>query len=426
LKAKFYILPVITFAFASAWLIKQRQSISTVEETSAQFEKQIAAVRSPSSGADLTRTAPAAPPMNEATASAATQADKQPLDWKSIAAQFEALHENYDAKVMERLTQHFDLMSPAELVAALEEVTTLGLSAGANRLLMSRLVTPLVEKDPELALTHHMDFLGDNTFGMGGQLAEVAQSWAEKDPARAAAWFAEQLAAGKLDGKTLSGKSEIRSEITQALMSGLLVKNPAATSRFLAAMDEGERAETLGKYLSSGLKEEDQLAFATLVRGQLSAQDQTTIFATQVSQIMKSGDYAGVEKFLKQVAATPAERTLCVEEAAAKKIQSISIKEKITRADVDDARKWTLTQAPGSADSVTGKIIADAIWCGGKLTFAEASELALQYNSASGNDDTLSSFLLNRSALNNKEAARTLAEKITDPTRRAEILKKLQ
>jgi hypothetical protein len=209
-------------------------------------------------------------------------------------------------------------------------------------------------------------------------------------------------------------------------MSGLLVTNPAVTSRFLAAMDEGERAETLGNYSSNGLKEENQLAFATLVRGQLSAPDQATIFSAQVSQIMKSGDYAGVEKFLKQVAATPAERTLCVEEAAAKKIQSISIKEKITRADVDDARKWTQTQAQGSADSVTGKIIADAIGCGGKITFAEASELALQYNRASGNDDTLSSFLLNRSALNDKEAARTLAAKITDPTRRAEILKKLQ
>jgi hypothetical protein len=426
LKAKFYILPVITLALAGAWLIKQRQSISTVEETSTQFEKQIAAVRSPSSGADLPHTAPAASPINEVTASAATQADKQPLDWKNIAAQFEALHENYDAKVMERLTQRFELMSPAELVAALEEVATLGLSAGANRLLMASLITPLAEKDPELALTHHMDFLADKTFGLGGQLAEVTQSWAEKDPAKAAAWFAEQLAAGKLDGKTLSGKSDIRSEITQALMNGLLVKNPAATSRFLAAMDESERAETLGKYLSSGLKEEDQLAFATLVRGQLSAQDQTTIFSTQVSQIMKSGDYAGVEEFLKRVAATPAERTLCVEEAAAQKIQSISINQKINRADVDDARKWTLTQAPGSADSVTGEIIADAIWCGANITFAEASELALQYNRASGNDDTLSSFLLNRSALNHKEAARTLAAKITDPTRRAEILKKLQ
>ena len=426
MKAKFYLLPVITLALASVSLIKQRQTISSVEETSTQFERQIAAVRSPSPGADLTRMAPASLAVKEGTAEATAQTDKQPLDWKSIAAQFEKFQQNYDGREMIRLEQRFDLMSPAELIAALEEVATLSLSTGANRRLMDCLVTPLAVKNPELALTHHMDFLGDQTFGTSSDLATVTQSWAEKDPTRAAAWFAEQLAAGKLDGKALSGKSEIRSKITQALMSGLLVTNPEATSRFLAAMDEGERVETLGNYSSNGLKEANQLAFATLVRGQLSAQDQATIFSAQVSQIMKTGDYARVEDFLKRVAATPAERTLCVREAAAEKIQSISIKEKITRADVDDARNWTLTQAPGSADSITGKIIADAIWCGGKLTFAEASELALQYNSASGNDDTLSAFLENRSTFNNKEAARALAAKITDPTRREEILKKLQ
>jgi hypothetical protein len=418
------ILPIAAFVLASVWLVNQRQSISKVEDANAKIQKEIAAVRVLSPGTALAHAEPKVPVKVAAPAGA--EISNEPLDWKNIAAQCEVLRQNYDAKKMERLTQRFEKMSPAELVAALEEVATLGLSAGANRLLMARLVDQLVAKDPELALTHHMDFLGDKTFGLGDQLAKVTQSWAEKDPARAAAWFAEQLAAGKLDGKALSGKSDIRSEITQALMSGLLGTNPAATSRFLAAMDEGERVETVGNYLSNGLKEENQLAFATLVRGQLSAQDQATIFSTQVSQIMQTGDYAKVEDFLKRVAATPAERTLCVEEAAAEKIQSISINEKITRADVEDARKWTQTQAPGSTDSITGKIIADTIWCGGKITFAEASELALQYNSASGNDDTLSSFLLNRSAFNNKEAARTLAAKITDPTRRAEILKKLQ
>ncbi len=242
MKAKFYVLPVITLALASFWLIKQRQTISTVEGKSTEFEKQIAAVRSPSPGADLTPTPPTAPAMKEVAAQAEIQTDKEPLNWKNIALQWEAMQQNTDATEVSLLRQRFKLMSPAELVAALEEVATHNLSALTRMDLMMHLIIPLVEKSPELALTHQMDFLGDNTFGMGWQLADVTQKWAKNDPARAAAWFAEQLAAGKLDGKTLSGKSETRSKITQALMSGLHVANPDAASRFLAAMDEGERA----------------------------------------------------------------------------------------------------------------------------------------------------------------------------------------
>ena len=57
------------------------------------------------------------------------------------------------------------------------------------------------------------------------------------------------------------------------------------------------------------------------------------------------------------------------------------------------------------------------------MDFGEASELALHYQAASGNDDVLTSFLDGWPARQNKDQARVLAGKITDEKRREEILK---
>ena len=88
-------------------------------------------------------------------------------------------------------------------------------------------------------------------------------------------------------------------------------------------------------------------------------------------------------------------------------------------------REWVTTQAPESTGNVTGKALANAIQNGRKIEFSEAAELAVEYNSAANNDDVLSSFLDSYGSRQNKEQARVLAEKISDPKRREEILKKL-
>lgn len=179
------ILPIAALVLAGAWLVHQRQAISAEESTNTQLQKNITAARSSSPSADpisakSTSQVEAAPPAE------VTQAN-EPLDCEKIAAQCEVLQQNYDLKEMERLTQRFEKLSVAELIAALENVGTLGLSASFHWLLMDRLLMKLVAKNPEAALTGFMDFLGDETFGMGWRLAEVTKKLAEKDPARAAA-----------------------------------------------------------------------------------------------------------------------------------------------------------------------------------------------------------------------------------------------
>ena len=217
--------PLVALALAGVWLMNQRQAISVVKEMNTQLQKNITAARSSSPSAVVVPVKPTSQVKAEAA-----QAN-EPLDWKKIAALCEAMQENYDAEKMAPLEKRFEQMSPAELSAALENVGTLGLSADSQRLLMQCLITPLVAKDPEAALTGYMDFLGDKTFGMGGQLADVTKKWAEKDPARAAAWFAEQMAAGRFQIKSVDGKNDILEKITDTLFDTLFDSDSAAAGR---------------------------------------------------------------------------------------------------------------------------------------------------------------------------------------------------
>ena len=56
------------------------------------------------------------------------------------------------------------------------------------------------------------------------------------------------------------------------------------------------------------------------------------------------------------------------------------------------------------------------------MDFSAAAGLAVDYSAASGDDEVLATFLASWAAKSNKAAARILAGKISDETRRAEIL----
>jgi hypothetical protein len=191
-------------------------------------------------------------------------------------------------------------------------------------------------------------------------------------------------------------------------------------------MPEGGRDEVLAGISYQPLKDEEQLAFATLVREQVSKEKQAQTLAQQASRYVGKKDYAKVTEFLDRIQATPAERTASVEQAAEYSIQTIFHQSKITREDIDTMREWVTAQAPESTGRVTGRALAYALQGSHKLEFSEAAELAAQYHDASDNDDVLYSFLNGWGVHQNKEQARILAGKISDAKRREEILQNLQ
>ena len=332
-------------------------------------------------------------------------------------------------------------MSKEELVAAYDEIAALDFPTDTREMLEAMILEPLVEKDLEFALARFLDRLNKNNGTITGeqisrqlcmrlylQLSSAMQKWAEKDPASVIAWFDQQIAAGKFDSKSIYGTSHSRIYVEKFLLDTLLGTDPEAAGRRLTAIPEGGRYAVLAEISSQPLKDEEQLAFATLVREQVSKEKQAQTLAEQASRLVGKEDYAKVTEFLDRIQATPAERTASVEKAAESSIQTITQKSKITREDIDTLREWVTAQAPESTGRATGSALANALQGSHKLEFSEAAELAVQYHEASDNDDVLYSFLRNSWSVaeKNKEQARILAGKISDAKRREERLQNLQ
>ena len=418
------ILPVIALALAGIWIANQDQSISALKDATAALQKQLGATRS--SDTD--------PSNAKSTAAARATKNRKPLDWKKTGAQLAELERNEgmgDMRALNSLKQRLQAMSQAELIAALDEVVTLGLPADSLASLEQALLEALIAKDPEVALTRFTDHIGATSRGMSWSFARLQFSntftdWAAKDPAKAAAWLDQRIAAGKFDSKATSGKNQLRDPFEGALIEALLGTAPDAASRRLSAMPADKRGDFLYRNLAGTLDEEGYLAFAALVREQLPEKWHVGVISKQADRLGKRKSYAEITTFMDQIAATPAERVRCVEEAADSRIRSIANGRKITREDLDTLREWTTRESPAATGRITGEALITAMPRGPQLDFAAASELALHYHQASGNDDVLVSFLDRVSRSEKTEQARALAAKITDAKRREEILKKLQ
>jgi hypothetical protein len=410
--------PVVALSIAGIWLGNQYGSIAKLEQESAVLQKAIAA-RSSGSLSDSSTAKPIS------TTKAAKE--KEPLDWKKIAAQFAEMQSNGgmgDMRSMLKFQQRLQAMSKEELVAALDEIAALDLPKKSRDMLEEMLIDPLAQKDPELALTKFIDRVQGDNGSMSGHLTNAIQIWVKIDPASAATWFDQQIAAGKFDSKSLDGKNRTRLEFEGSLISHLLSSDPDAAGRRLAALPEDQRGEALQQL---SLKDEDQAAFGKLVRDQIPEKDQARTLGLKASSLVSNeGSYSKVTEFLDRIQATPAERTACVEQAAKSRLQNISWQKKITREDLDAMREWVTAQAPESTATATGKALANAVLNSRKMEFSEAADIAVEYNTATGNDDVLSSFLESVAVRQDKEQARVLAEKISDPKRREEILKKLK
>ena len=420
MKPSSFIPPLLALIIVGGWIGSQRRSIATLEKESVLLHRQLAALSSGPGGASPH--AKPAPPDKAAKG-------KEPIDWKKIAGQFAEMRQSGgmgDMRAMMRFQQRLQSMSKDELVAALDEIAALDLPAESRAMLEGMLIQPLIQKDPELALTRFIDHLQDDHGGMGWQLSAALQEWAKKDPAKAAAWFDRQITAGKFDSKSLDGKSRSRNQFEGSLINVLLASDPAAAALRLGAMPEDQRGEVLSNFSSRQLKEEDQMAFAKLVRDQVPEKDQAETLAQQASQLVEKDGYSKVTGFLDRIEATPAERTACAEQAADSQIQQLSYQKKVTREDLDAMREWVGSQAPGSTDRITGKALGEAAQQGRKMDFAAAADLAVQYNQAGTGDDVLATFLESSAVWSNKEQARVLAERITDAKRRAEILNRLK
>ena len=420
--------PVVALVLVGGWIGTQRRALATLDRESALLRTHLAHARA-AAGSD-------ASPQAAKTPNGKPAKDKEPIDWKKIAAQMGKMQRNKgvgDMRVMIHLHQRLQSMTKEELVAALDEIAKLDLPAGSRQELEEMLIGPLVEKDPELALTRFADRLQKRD-GMSWQLSTAFSKWAEKDLGKASAWFDQQIAAGNFDSKSLDGKSQARILFEGEMIRLLVGSDLAAAEARLAKLPEEQWAAIFRGQAASRVQEKDQKAYADLMRGRMAEKQKDSAIALIATNVGPKG-YPEVSAYLDRIAATPEERAASARTASRSQMIQDAHKRIITREDIDTMREWVTAQSPGTADATTGAALASAVSRNGKLKFADAAALALHYQASSGNDDVLVNFLDPQQASTpmdgapleqNQEESIKLAEKISDPARREEVLKKLK
>lgn len=422
LKALYIAPPAVALVVVVVWNVSQWRAVSAQEEQGRILRNRIEASRTSQTTAR--------------SSSAGAYASKsklpvgdEPINWKNMSARLKEIENSDgigDIRTMLAFQKRVSEMSEEEIIAALAEISKLDLSAEDKAKLEEMLVGPLIEKDPELALATFAGRIPIEDDGVASELASALGAWAKKDPVAAAAWFDRQIAAGLFESKSLDGQSQMRMEFEAAMVGVLLESDIAAASQRIAALPDDQRREALEQIPFSELSPAGRKAYAELVRGLVPQDERAGSFTHVISDLIPDGGYTAVDAFLDGIQATPEERAVSARQAANSQLEEIAGERAVTRADVDAMREWLERQAPGTADRVTGEALADAAQEGGEFGFEEASKLALEYHNSSGNDEVLVAFLESFAARSNLEEALPLADKITDPKLRDEVLKRLK
>ncbi|TAG06890.1 MAG: RNA polymerase sigma factor, partial [Verrucomicrobia bacterium] len=383
MKTTSFTIPTIALICSAALIATQHHSISKLERQSSVLQKAINA-RSSSSLAGFS--------ADKRTSAAKTETDNEAFDWKKIAELFRQQNRIVspgDRIRMEKLQQRFRAMSEVQLNAALDEIAALDLPKSYRDLLESIFINMLIEKYPQFALNKYIDRAQGSDSWIQFELAMAMGEWAKKDSASAIAWFDEQIASGKFDSKSLDGKSRARLEFEGRIFSSLLNSDPDAAKRRLNSLPEDQQNEVLSKAITGYINEENQIAFAELVRNRIQDKHQVNSVLSQHASFLVRGEngYQKVSAYLERIQATPSERGACLQQAVESQFQMITQQKKVTREDLDTMREWVTSQAPESTADITGKALASAINPMSNLNFSEAANLALEYNSASGNDE---------------------------------------
>ena len=415
MKPKLIIAPLAALVLVLVYQGSRQLTIVSVERQTLDLRKKIAAARARSGGGGVSLT-------GELAAD-----DKQPLDWKKLGGQLEKWQwgGGGDDRFYQPFVRRLEAMTTRELLAALDEINDLELSKNARASLESSLVNALTGKDPELALNHFSDRLGDLGNGAGQALPSAFGQWLQKKPGDARVWLDRQIAAGKFESKSLDGRSRGRIVFEGILVSALFSSDSEAAGRRLVALPENQRAETL-QYVASGQNEK---AFAQLVRAYLPEEDRTGAFDRMASGWLRDKGFQGVTALFDRIEATPAERAAVAIPTASRNFRWSFSENGEAREAVDAMRQWLQTEAPGTCDTLTGNALALAPSQGNsKFGFAEAAVLALEYHEGSGNDEVLAAFLSKGNATSpaNREVTLTLIGKIHDPALREKILSKLK
>ncbi len=408
MKSSSLIPPVVALVLAGVWTGTKYHSLSVTEAKNVLLRDEIAEARSVKTSTPVKLTK-----------------DDGPIDWQKLAAE-----KGYGPE-FQRFKKRLTPMSREDLIANLDQIAALELSNTRRSQLDSAVITPLMQIDPEWVLNHFTDRLRD-----GLPLPTAFGLWAKKDPVKAIAWLDARIAAGNLDSKRLNdtGDQQHRNPFESGLIDVLLASDPATAARRLSALPEKQRDALLSSMTTNPmsnrvhnepLTEGNHLAFANLVRSQLPADRHAPILAECLPYTWDVEEFPRFNAYMDVIEATPEERISCAEAFAENRIRDVGGRPDVTLDDLEALRGEFAKISPQNVDTMTARSLAAAVK--GTTGFPSVSGLAVELQERSGSDAVLATFLEIVAVSNrDKELGRKLAAKVSDETRRAEILKRFE
>jgi hypothetical protein len=409
--------PAAALVATGIWLGLQQRSISSLESQSVLLRQHIDAARAPAPAGGGSLAA--------ARAKQAAEKNLETIDWKELAeAMAKAEGGIPDMRAMMKMQTKLMALEGAELIAALDEIAALDLGKQARQSLEGMLIGLLAQKDPKLVLERFLNHLNQPNGMMNWQLGHAFQQWAGKDGAAAVAWLDAQIAAGKFESKSLDGKSQARLQFEAAAVMALMANDPDAAGRRIAALPEDQRRELFQQGMMLNLKPGSEKAVAAMVRQHVPETERGHAFSSITTMMVHQGGLEKVGGFLDEIDATPAERKQVAQHAAIQKLQQLTQQGKLDRAALDEMRQWVGGQSPDEVDRITGEALAN-LW-GSKNPWEDSAGLVEQLHAENPSDDLLVSFLEGHQAMQSPEAAIELAGKISDESKRAQLIQRFR
>ncbi|MES2437851.1 MAG: RNA polymerase sigma factor [Verrucomicrobiota bacterium] len=407
--------PALALMVAGAWIFPQREAIAKLEKLN-----------------DAAATSAVHPAANSQKSAvrprrvANSKGGSKEIDWERVAFQEE--DNLINGRMQSRssvddnaLREKLNAMSPEELLTELDRITALELFPDAKRSLERNIGFILARKDPAFALDHLEGRLGERS-DFRFVLAEALKLFAKNHPDEAAAWLDRQIAAGRLETTRLDRKNRTRNNFHAVLISNLLVSDPDAASRRLAAISSDERKAVLGSMAVNRLtKADEQIAHAKLMREHLTTKEQLSVMGSVAWTLQDH--LSNVDAYLDRISATPEERKFTVEQAVIGKIHNTAINRKLTAAELKPTLEWIEKHNPEEADRIFGKALGWDRLGSGHSNLTEITEIVIHLHEAGRNDDLIEGFASSDAVRKQPELARSLASGIIDENRRAEMLK---
>lgn len=407
MKATLWILPSSALLLGGAWIAMQRNSAAELRREIIVIQERIRQSHS-IAGSDT--------PVQTANVEKSESAE-----WKSLIVKMRDASglDILDLNLVTQMKRLLKGLSAAELCEKMDEIAALDIHEQGRKELINWIMSELSEKDPKLVLARFETCLANDTNEILWTMPKALANWAEKEPAAAAAWLDEQIAAGSMESKMLNGNASPRVRFELSLMGKLLIEDPSAATLRVNGMTEWDREEFFNHMRFNYHEKNTEAAYAKLVRDTMPTEKALGILRETSATLAILGNYERVDDFINSSSANADEKQAIATGAITQRFELIS-GEAIANDQLEKARAWGMSHSPAAVNKATGEALARAVREG--TDFGSTSALAVQYNEEAGNDETLAAFLTNEQVRSHHaQQAAALIAKIRNPALRAEI-----